>query len=102
MQSPSLIYLTKVTVQTFPKNTGDKIDLCLEIMDGKTYKILWTNNPKVINKEKNFAGQFYNKINTYKAGKDDNEIMEININTNFGGKIKFCGDLYFRMINAKN
>jgi hypothetical protein len=28
--------------------------------------------------------------------------MQISIQTNFGGKIKFCGDLYFRIVNAKN
>ena len=28
--------------------------------------------------------------------------MEIEIKTNFGAPLKFCGDLYFRMVNAKN
>ena len=69
-------------------------------MDGKTYPMLWTNNPNFLKKDKNYSGAFSSKFLSFKSGKDN--LMEINVTTNFGAPLKFCGDLYFRMVNAKN
>ena len=62
--------------------------------------MLWTNNPGFLKKDKNYSGAFSSKCLSYKFGKDN--LMEISIVTNFGQPLKFCGDLYFRMVNAKN
>ena len=43
--------IRKVVVKKLPKNVGSSIDPYIEILDGKNFDVLWTNNPKY--KEKN-------------------------------------------------
>jgi hypothetical protein len=91
--------IKKIVVKTIPKSTGEAVKPCIEIYDGKmknkTFELLWTNNPK--HKQHSKV-----PLNTYKASKDTEMVIEI-INTedpNHG--VQVCGDLYFKLINSKN
>ena len=37
--------LNNVLVKTLPENTGATIIPCIEIMDGESFEIIWSNNP---------------------------------------------------------
>lgn len=45
IKSPSLKKLHNILVKTLPENTGKKIEPCIEILDGETFAVIWSNNP---------------------------------------------------------
>ena len=45
IQSPSLKKLNNILIKTLPENTGTTIIPCIEIMDGESFAIIWSNNP---------------------------------------------------------
>jgi phosphatidylinositol-3,4,5-trisphosphate 3-phosphatase/dual-specificity protein phosphatase PTEN len=51
IQSPSLKRLNKVIINTIPSSTGKEVKPCIEIMDGKNFEMIWTNNPNYKGKD---------------------------------------------------
>ena len=100
VQSPSMKRLKLIKIYTIPKSTGNLVQPVIEIMDGKNFEMIWTNNPKT--KVKNKKNSVYELPQTYKA--NEQNIMEIFINDQETGESgqEVCGDLYFRLINLKN
>ena len=81
IKSPSHKRINKIVVKTLPKNTSSKeIKPCIEIMDGKNFKMIYTDNPnyKGIDKEQRKQVQPEKfSMTTYKIGKDNEMVIEI-------------------------
>jgi hypothetical protein len=87
---------------TLPSSTGKEIKPCIEIMDGKEFNMIWTNNPnyKGPNKKNVMSNKF--TIFSYKVGVDNSMIIEIEDVKKKDLGVRVCGDLYFRLYNTKN
>jgi hypothetical protein len=78
-------------------NVGKEVEPYLEILDGETFDVLWTNNSKYKGNESGRVAIVPGgalEIHTVKPG----ENYEIRI---FGDNnaVEFCGDLFFRIYN---
>jgi len=67
-------------------------------MNGKDYKMIYTDNPYFKSADK-FLKPSGNYVKpSYKANKNNYNIMVIKIETN----VELCGDVFFKLINSKN
>jgi hypothetical protein len=70
--------IKKIVINTIPKNQGSSIDPYLEILDGKNYDVLWTDNPKYKDKNKgNKKAIVFNDVKlvkNYIPGDDQNSM----------------------------
>lgn len=46
VRSPSLKLLKGIVINKLPSNTGQIIEPCIEILDGKNYQLIWSDHPK--------------------------------------------------------
>ena len=67
-----------IKVFTLPSNTGKEIKPYIEIMDGKDFNMIWTNNPNYKGKSKRKVQPTVFKFNSYRVGLDKQMIIEIN------------------------
>lgn len=102
VQSPSLKRIHKIEIITIPSSTGNSVKPCIEIADGKNFKMIWTNNPNYKEADKKQVQQINSNIQTYKVGQDDVMVIEIEDLKRPDQGVLVCGDLYFKLINAKN
>ena len=85
--------IKQIIIHTIPKNTGTYVEPCIEIMEGKNYNMIWTDNPK----HTPLKYGCVNNPQVYNANKSS--IMQITV---FNEDVNLCGDLFFRLINARN
>jgi hypothetical protein len=77
IQSPSLKIIKSIKIFTIPTNTGTDVRPCVEICDGKDFRILWTNNPNYKGKNKVDVLPSVLINTTYKHGKDKTMLIDI-------------------------
>ena len=87
--------------------TGNQVELRAEILDGKNFNIIWTDNPKLVKNQDKYKNGFYceHGILTCNALKDGS--MEIDISSlcqKFMSAIglPLHGDIFIRLKNARN
>lgn len=98
--------MTKIVVKTLPRNTGSKeIKPCIEIMDGKDFTMIYTDNPnyKGIDKQqrKSVQPEKFSMV-SYKIGQANEMVIEVRNDKKPQQGVQVSGDLYFRLINSKN
>ena len=88
--------IKKIVILTIPKNTGNTVEPSIEIMDGKDYSMIYTDNPYYKSTEE-FLKPNGNYIKpSYKANKNNTNIMVIPIETN----VELSGDIFFKIVNS--
>ena len=68
--SPSIKLLKFILIQKIPTATGNIVEPCVEILDGKNFEMVWTDNPKY-KKKKQFGTYCIHDIAQYNANKDE-------------------------------
>lgn len=94
VRSPSLKLLQGIIVHKLPSNTGQIIEPCVEILDGKNFQVIWSDHPK---HRKDKQGS---KVTISYSVKQHARMM-LHIGDENQG-VDICGDVFFRIINAKN
>ena len=71
--------ITKIVINTLPRNTGKEIEPVVEILDGKNYELIWTNNHDYDQKDVKNKGKLANTfvIRKYKVDSDKRMIIDI-------------------------
>lgn len=94
MQNPGIKRLKGIRIKTVPSNTGTTVVPCVEIRDGRDYKLIWTNNPKY-----QMTGMFASVA--YTANKNSQMWIPTSDEKHKRG-VDLCGDLFFKLINTEN
>ena len=90
-----------MTILTTPKGQGT-IEPYLEILDGTNFDVIWTNNPKFKDKNKERRAVFFKgPMEVIKSYPGDSN-MSIDVYGNNQNPVEFSGDLFFRIYNQKN
>ena len=101
--SPSIKRLNRIVINTVPSSTGNQVQPCVEILDGRDFKLIWTDNPHFKYQNEEQKMDTYTHI-TYKANKDSRMVIHI-YNNDYESQsqgVDLCGDIFFRIINKKN
>jgi len=98
--------LKKLIIHKIPTATGNIVEPCLEIYDGKNFKLIWTDNPKLKKKHKDPTSKIIiHSIKSYNASKDQGIVVDIEYLTQKAFKedgLIICGDIFVKICNAKN
>ena len=91
-----------------PTATGDKVEPCIEVLDGKNYSLIWTDNPKYNKKDIINDDRYRFHIMIKYNAKNDNEMMidigKLIVNSKKAAEngIPLFGDIFIKIINSRN
>ena len=101
VQSPSRKRLKLIKVKKIPKNTGNIVEACVEIYDGKDYTPIWTDNPNFkyekynMRKPSSFAPQ------TPVDARTDKQFSILVPGPHDRG-LELSGDVFFKLVNVRS
>lgn len=101
VQSPSRKRLKLIKLKTIPKNTGNMVEACVEIYDGKDYTPIWTDNPNFKFEKYGMKRPHHFPPQTPVDARTDTETSILVSGPNDRG-LELSGDVFFRIVNVKN